>query len=54
MIKTSMFKKNVKNGYVINIKTSMFTTVKTAMLYIRYHKIPELGVEWMLNDYIWV
>ena len=34
-----------KIGYVVNIKTSMFSTEKTAMLDIRYHKISELGVE---------
>ena len=42
-----LLQKNGKNGYVVHIKTvnSMFTRVKTAMLYIRYHKIPELSVE---------
>ena len=34
-----------KIGYVVNIKTSMFSTEKTAMLYIRNHKISELSVE---------
>ena len=34
-----------KIGYVINIKSSMFSTEKTAMLYIRNHKISELSVE---------
>ena len=32
-------------GYVMNIKTSMFSADKTAMLYIRNHKISELSVE---------
>ena len=34
-----------KIGCVLNIKTSMFSTDKTAMLYIRNHKISELSVE---------
>ena len=34
-----------KNGYVVNIKTSMFSTEKTAMLYIRNHKISELSAD---------
>ena len=34
-----------KIGYVVNIKTGMFSTEKTAMLYIRNHKISELSVE---------
>ena len=34
-----------KIGYVVNIKTSIFSTEKTAMLYIRNHKISELSVE---------
>ena len=37
--------KYIKIGYVVNIKTSMFSTEKTAMLYIRNHKISELSVE---------
>ena len=36
-----------KIGYVVNIKTSMFSTEKTAMLYIRNHKISELSVEFI-------
>ena len=32
-------------GYVVNIKTSMFSTEKTAMLYIWNYKISELSVE---------
>ena len=34
-----------KIGYVANIKTSMFSTEKMAILYIRNHKISELSVE---------
>ena len=34
-----------KIGYVVNIYTSMFSTEKTAMLYIRNQKISELSVE---------
>ena len=34
-----------KNEYVVNIKTSLFSTEKTAMLYIRNHKISEPSVE---------
>ena len=34
-----------KIGYVVNIKTSMFSTEKTAMLYIQNHKSSELSVE---------
>ena len=34
-----------KIGYVANIKTSMFSTEKMAILYIRNHKISELNVE---------
>ena len=34
-----------KIGYVVNIKTNMFYTEKTAMLYIRNHKIGELSIE---------
>ena len=37
--------KYIKIGYVMNIKTRMFSTEKTAMLYIRNHKISELSVE---------
>ena len=36
-----------KIGYVVNIKTSMFSTEKAAMLYIRNHKISELSVEFI-------
>ena len=36
-----------KIGYVVNIKTSMFFTEKTAMLYIRNHQISELSVEFI-------
>ena len=34
-----------KIGDVVNIKTSMFSTEKTAMLYIQNHKTSELSVE---------
>ena len=34
-----------KIGYVVNIKTSIFSTEKTEILYIRNHKISELNVE---------
>ena len=34
-----------KIGCIVNIKTSMFSTEKTAMLYIRNKKISELSVE---------
>ena len=34
-----------KIGYVVKIKTSTFSTEKTAILYIRNHKISELSVE---------
>ena len=34
-----------RNGYVVHIKTSMFSTEKTAMLYIRNHKVNEPSVE---------
>ena len=34
-----------KIGYIVNIKTSTFSTEKTAMLYIRNRKISELSVE---------
>ena len=34
-----------KLGYVVIIKTSMFSTEKTAMVYIRNHKISELSFE---------
>ena len=40
-----LLQKYGKNGYDVNIKTSMFSTEKTAMLYIRNHKIHELSVE---------
>ena len=40
-----LLQKYGKNGYFVNIKTSMFSTEKTAMLYIRNHKISELSVE---------
>ena len=36
-----------KIGYVVNIKISMFSTEKTAMLYVRNHKISELSVEFI-------
>ena len=34
-----------KIGYVVNIKTSIFSTEKTAVLYIRNHKISDPSVE---------
>ena len=37
--------KYIKNRHVVNIKTNMFSTEKTAMLCIRNHKISELSVE---------
>ena len=37
--------KYIKIGHVVNIKTSVFFTEKTAILYIRNHKISELSVE---------
>ena len=42
-----LLQKYGKNGYVVNIKTinSMFSTEKTALLYIRNHKISELSVK---------
>ena len=36
-----------KNVYVVNIKTSMFSTEKAAILYIRNHKNSELSVEFI-------
>ena len=36
-----------KIGYVVNIQTSMFSTEKTAMLYIRNHKTSKLSVEYI-------
>ena len=40
-----LLQKYGKNGYVVNIKTSIFSTEKTTTLYIRNHKISELSVE---------
>ena len=40
-----LLQKYGKNGYAVNSKTSMLSTEKTAMLYIRNHKISELSVE---------
>ena len=40
-----LLQKYGKNGYVVNIKTSVFSTEKAAMLYIRNHEISELSVE---------
>ena len=34
-----LLQKYEKNGYVVNIKTSMFSSEKTAMFYIRNHKL---------------
>ena len=40
-----LLQKTGENEYVVHVKASIFTTVKTAMLYVRHHKIPELSVE---------
>ena len=41
-----LLQKEGKNGHVVNIKTSVFSTEKTAMLlYIRNKKNSELSVE---------
>ena len=41
-----MFTTKIKKiRHVVNIKTSMLSTEKTAMLYIRNHRISELSVE---------
>ena len=39
-----LLQKNRKDGYVVNIKTSMLIVEITGMLYIRYHKIRFLRV----------